>query len=113
MQTEVESVHVDDDLYRYIARITNATRESSLLRLGASPRGSLALLRMGKAIAWLSGRDYVLPHDIRLVALEALTHRVLAYAHSARSEGEDVHQILSDLIDATPEPDMQERRPVE
>ncbi|MCL2332182.1 MAG: MoxR family ATPase [Actinomycetia bacterium] len=112
MQTEVEAVHIDDDLYRYIARISDATRATPRLRLGVSPRGSLALLRMSRAIAWLSGRDYVLPGDIRLVVPEALAHRVLTHAHTAQSETDNVAEILTDLIAAIPEPGMQVRRAV-
>ena len=77
MQAAVEEVHVDDDVERYIVEVVARTREHSQVEVGASPRGSLALMKLGRASAALRGRDYVVPDDVKGVAVEALAHRVL------------------------------------
>ena len=77
LQAAIEEVHVDDDVERYIVEIATRTREHSQVEVGASPRGSLALLKLGRARAALKGRDYVVPDDIKEIAVEALAHRVL------------------------------------
>ena len=77
MQGACEDVHVDDDLERYIVEVVTRTREHSQVEVGASPRGSLALMKLGRASAALKGRDYVVPDDVKAVAVEALAHRVL------------------------------------
>ena len=77
LQAAIEDVHVDDDVERYIVEITSRTREHSQVEVGASPRGSLALLKLGRALASLRGRDYVVPDDVKSVAVEALAHRIL------------------------------------
>jgi len=77
LQAAIEDVHVDDDVERYIVEIATRTREHSQVEVGASPRGSLALMKLGRARAALKGRDYVVPDDIKEIAVEALAHRVL------------------------------------
>ncbi len=77
MRAALEEVFVDPDLLRYMAEIVARTRRHEALSLGASPRGTLALLRMSRAWAALHGRDYVLPDDIKAVAIPALSHRLL------------------------------------
>ena len=77
LQAACEDVHVDDDLERYIVEVVTRTREHSQVEVGASPRGSLALMKLGRASAALKGRDYVVPDDVKGVAVEALAHRVL------------------------------------
>jgi len=76
MQKEVSDTKVDDDLLDYIARIVEATRTSPLIELGCSPRGALALRRCAQARAYIEGRDYVVPDDIKQLAIAALAHRV-------------------------------------
>lgn len=77
MQEQVENIHIDEDIYVYIARLALATREHQLIRLGISPRGSIALTRMSKAVAWLSGRDYVIPSDVQFVFFDVFEHRII------------------------------------
>jgi len=77
LQAAVEEVHVDDDLERYIVEVVARTREHSQVEVGASPRGSLALMKLGRALAALRSRDYVVPDDVKAVAVEALSHRLL------------------------------------
>jgi len=77
MQNETDTVYLSDDLYAYIARLVGATRENGLIRLGASPRGSIALVKMAQANAYLSGRDYVVPKDVQSVFTDVVEHRMI------------------------------------
>ncbi len=77
MRAAVEEVHVDPDLERYIVELVHATRQHSRVTVGASPRGSLALLKLARAQAALEGRDYVLPDDIKAYVGPALVHRLI------------------------------------
>jgi MoxR-like ATPase len=73
----VEQIHVDPDIERYIVAIVADTRGRRQVAVGASPRGSLALLKLSRAWAAMQGRDYVLPDDVKLFVLPALTHRLI------------------------------------
>lgn len=76
-QTGIKSIYVADAVKRYIVELTRATREHGDIYLGSSPRGSLGLFRTGQAKAAISGRDYVLPDDIKFVAEYVLGHRIM------------------------------------
>src|SRR5690606_27496695 len=76
MQAALEDVTVEDSVGRYIVALTNATREHPQVLVGASPRGSLALLLLSRAMAAMDGRDYVIPEDVKRVAIAALAHRI-------------------------------------
>jgi MoxR-like ATPase len=76
-RAEVAAVRVSDEVLGYISAIAMATRTSPDLLLGASPRGSIALLRGGKAWAACSGRDYVVPDDVKALCIPALRHRMV------------------------------------
>jgi MoxR-like ATPase len=76
MQTALETVAVEDSIGRYIVALTGATREHPSVLVGASPRGSLALLLLARARAVLDGRDFVVPEDVKHVAVPALAHRI-------------------------------------
>ncbi|ADC65416.1 ATPase associated with various cellular activities AAA_3 [Ferroglobus placidus DSM 10642] len=92
MQKFVEEIFVHEDILRYIAEIVRKTREHEIVEIGASPRGALALMKMSRAIAAINGRDYVIPDDVKLVAKEVLSHRIILkieYAVEGYS-GEDV-----------------------
>lgn len=75
-QAEVETVKVDDALLEYLARIVKATRETSQIVLGVSTRGALALRRASQAKAWLEGRNYCIPDDIKEMVIPVLAHRI-------------------------------------
>jgi MoxR-like ATPase len=77
MRATLESVHVDPDLLEYMARLSEATRQHTSVEVGASPRGTLALLLLSRARAALERRDYVIPDDIKAVAVPALVHRLI------------------------------------
>lgn len=77
LQDGVKDVYLDDSLKTYIVEIVASTRNKAEIILGASPRGSLALMRMARAWAALMGRDYVLPDDIKVTAIPTLAHRLM------------------------------------
>jgi len=74
---EVAAVHMDDKIYEYITALTEATRGHPMVSLGVSPRGALALCRMAKARAYLSGRDFVVPEDVEAVVPNVYAHRII------------------------------------
>ena len=76
MQRALEEVHVDPDLEYYMVDIVNATRSHPGVQVGASPRGSLALLKLSRGRAALAGRDFVTPDDVKSIAIPALCHRI-------------------------------------
>src|SRR5205814_10681425 len=76
MQAALEDVAVEDSIGRYIVELAAGTREHAQALVGASPRGSLALLLLARARAALAGRDYVVPEDVKQVAIPALAHRI-------------------------------------
>lgn len=103
MRAAVESVHVDPDLEGYISTLVHATRLDRRVAVGASPRGSLAFLKMARAHAALGGRDYILPDDVKQFATPVLSHRLLLqpeYWMSQQVTGE----VIRDVLDKTPVP---------
>jgi MoxR-like ATPase len=76
-QRFVEAMHVDQSVQEYCADVARKTRGHGQVEIGASPRGSLALMRLACAMAAMSGRDYVLPDDVKSIAVEALAHRII------------------------------------
>jgi len=68
---------VKDSIYEYITQLTQATREHSAVQLGVSPRGALAVCRMAKAHAYLEGRDYMIPEDVKAVFTDVCCHRIV------------------------------------
>jgi MoxR-like ATPase len=103
MQRAMERVHVDPAMLPYIIDIIAATRSEHDLDVGASPRGSLALLKLSRSRAVLAGRDYVTPDDVRDIAVPALAHRVVlsSEAWARRVSAED---IVRRAIDRVPAP---------
>jgi len=99
----VRSVHVSGDVARYVVALTRATRGSELVRLGASPRASLALQRASQAAAALEGRDYVVPDDVQGVAAPVLAHRLLL-ARNAVIEGRTAEAVVGEVVKAVPVP---------
>ena len=77
IQAEVENVFLHDEIYAYIVDLARATRENSLVELGMSPRGTIALAKMAKAAAFLSGRDFVVPNDVTEVFPAVAGHRLV------------------------------------
>ena len=77
MRQVVETIHIEDDLKRYIVALVNNTRNDKRIAVGSSPRGSLALLKLARANAAVDGRTYVIPDDIKTYYIPALGHRVI------------------------------------
>jgi len=107
-QRAVEDVHVDRELLEYISTVVRRTREHPQVEIGASPRGSLALLKLGRAHAAFRGRDYVIPDDVKRFALQALSHRLILKADSW-VKGVLPANIVSDVLRNTPVPKVPER----
>src|SRR5690625_4042214 len=103
MQAGVESVDVDPDIVAYCVALAAATREQAAVEVGASPRGSQALLLVGRALAVLAGRDYVTPEDVKAVAVPALAHRLTLTA-AAWAGGTQPERIVTGLLDTVPGP---------
>jgi MoxR-like ATPase len=101
LHRQVWEVHVDDTVREYIVRLIHATRNHADLALGASPRGSLALFKTAQALAALRGRDYVLPDDVKELAVPTLVHRLIVRPESAL-RGYTAASVLDDLLQATP-----------
>ncbi|MDA4134673.1 MAG: MoxR family ATPase [Thaumarchaeota archaeon] len=80
MRRMVEGVHIEPEIEKYIVNIVSKTRAHSAVEVGASPRGSLAVLKLSKAHAWLHRRNYVLPDDVKGTAVPALSHRLILTA---------------------------------
>jgi MoxR-like ATPase len=103
LQEQIRTVRVDRAVAEYILRLIERTRADSRLRLGISPRGSLALYRMSQSRAAIEGRDFVLPDDVRALAVPVLAHRVLLDT-KARYGGALPQTIIEEALDKTPIP---------
>ncbi len=97
-RSKVRQIHIDANLISYIAKIVNQTRNNSSLYLGASPRASLAILSSSKAIAAMSGRDFVTPDDIKFVATPVLKHREMLTPEK-EMEGITTNEIIKQIIE--------------
>lgn len=98
MQEQVREVYVDDRILEYMSQIAGATREHDMVTLGVSPRGTLALMDMSRAMAYMNGRDYVLPEDVKCVAEAVLSHRILVNG-KARMSHVDSGEIVREIIE--------------
>jgi MoxR-like ATPase len=109
MQKALEQVHVSAAIEGYIVDIVSATRTSRQLAVGASPRGSLALLKLSRAKAALSGRDFVVPEDVKAIAAPALAHRLTLRPELwvQRIRGEDV---VAEALESVPTPPAEDVR---
>ena len=103
LQMVVRKIYVDDLVKQYIASLVAATRQHDSVYLGASPRGSLALFRAGQALALLSGRDFVLPDDIKALAEPVLAHRLIVRS-TDHSREKSVRTVISQLLETVPVP---------
>lgn len=111
IQEQVEKVHIHEDIYVYIARLAIATREHSLISLGISPRGSIALVRMSQAAAWLSGRDYVIPSDVQLVLYDVFEHRLILNSQVSLGNATS-RSILTRIMQTVMPPDISRKRAI-
>lgn len=100
---EIKKVYVTEQVKQYIVELTNRTRQHADVYLGASPRGSLALFRTGQAVAALAGRDFVLPDDVKRMAVPVLAHRVIV-GPAARLQELSAEKIVLEILTNTPAP---------
>ncbi|MBW3613568.1 MAG: MoxR family ATPase, partial [Chloroflexi bacterium] len=101
MQTAIKEVYVDQAVAEYIVRLVNATRDHPDVYLGASPRGSLNLYRSTQAYAALAGRDYVIPDDVKRLAVAVLAHRLIVKSQASLREV-DPEQIIREILASVP-----------
>ncbi|HTY79240.1 MAG TPA: MoxR family ATPase [Candidatus Bathyarchaeia archaeon] len=103
LQEAAEGVRVDESILDYLMALVAATRASALLSLGVSPRGSLALLRAARAQALADGRDFLVPDDVKSLAVPALAHRVMLKGRSGQG-GLDAETVLRAVVQDVPVP---------
>jgi MoxR-like ATPase len=103
MQEAIKNIYVSPAVKRYVVELTRSTRDSSDVYLGASPRGSLGLFRAGQAKAAISGRDYVLPDDIKSLAEFVLAHRMVVNP-AARLRNISAGQVVQEILNVLPVP---------
>ncbi len=103
LQQARRAVRVSPPVREYIVSLVQATRNNPCLRFGASPRGSLSLMRASQAMAALRGRDYVLPDEVKDLAGPVLAHRLLLRPEE-RLRGITTHEVLADIIEQVPVP---------
>jgi MoxR-like ATPase len=101
MQAAIKEVYVDQAVAEYIVRLVHATREHPDVYLGASPRGSLNLYRSSQAFAALAGRDYVIPDDVKQLAVAVLAHRLIVKSQASLREV-DPEQIVKEILASVP-----------
>ena len=106
LQDQVQKVYMDDRILSYVADLAEATRDHQLITLGLSPRGTLALCRMSKAAAFVEGRDYVVPEDIKKVFGDVAGHRMVLESR-ARYEDKTFREILDEILDTVPVPKVE------
>lgn len=103
MQAAVETVTVDDSVGRYCVELASSTRRHASVLVGASPRGSLALLLLARATAVIAGRDYVTPEDVKEIAVSGLAHRITIKPELWMSAASGA-TIVADVLGSTPSP---------
>jgi MoxR-like ATPase len=101
MQTAIKEVYVDQAVAEYIVRLVTATREHADVYLGASPRGSLNLYRSAQAFAAMEGRDYVIPDDVKALAVAVLAHRLIVKSQASLREV-DPDRIVREILASVP-----------
>lgn len=105
---EVKRVKVSDDVYSYIGQLVVATRDNPSLELGVSPRGTIALTKMAKSWAYISGRDFVIPEDVQMVWTDVIRHRIILNA-KARVNHITPEAVLKDIMERVYKPSVRRR----
>lgn len=104
IQELVPEIEVSADIKDYIIKIVEATRQNEKIVLGVSPRGSLALMKASQAYAALSGREYVLPDDIKHMALSVLPHRIILKSHAITADTVNAEAVIEEILNKVPVP---------
>lgn len=108
MQEEIYEVYMNKSIYKYIVELVKATRESEYIERGASPRATIALVKMSKAWAWLNGRDYVIPSDVGTQFEYVISHRIVPDM-SARMEKLSKSDIINNIVKSVKRPVVGEK----
>ncbi len=103
MRKEAEQTYVSDKILEYIIRLNNATRNDPAILQGASPRASLAVTSMSKAAAWVQGRDYVLPADVKLIYPATVAHRIIL-TPDAEAAGRKAEALVENILKSVSAP---------
>ena len=103
MKKEVENIFIHDEIYRYMGRLVESTRNHALIELGVSPRGTIAIAKMARARAFLMGREYVLPEDVVYVIPGTITHRLRLHP-KARVNQMTKEMVTSQILDTAAPP---------
>ena len=106
MQLSLEKVRIDDSIIEYIVEIIYRTREDPRVKVGSSPRGAQSLFKLSRALAVLSGRDYVIPDDIKRLSIYTLRHRIILKPEP-RSKGVKTEEIVSEILEQVEVPTTQ------
>jgi MoxR-like ATPase len=109
MQRAIERVHVSESVGRYIVAVVGATRDSPSVQVGASPRGTLGLMKLARAWAVLDGRDFVVPDDVKSLAVPALAHR-LTLRPELWVQQVDAQDVVCECLESVPTPPTQPGR---
>lgn len=109
MQQSVDQIFVHEEIMKYVVRLTNATRSHPLLSIGASPRGSICLIQMGKANAYLHERNYVIPRDIQEIFYDVIGHRIVLNGARQPKEKNFKVQLLEEVLNTVREPSLSEK----
>jgi MoxR-like ATPase len=104
MQAEVRQVHMEDSLHDYLLDIVTATRNREDIQLGVSIRGGLILYRCAQALAYCENRDFVIPEDIKRLAVPVLAHRIFAVGYRYNGQLQNNERIIAEILEATPVP---------
>lgn len=103
IQNAVSNIYIDDKIYSYIVSIANATRNHPLIKLGVSPRGTLALMNISKGISLAMGRDYVIPDDVSYICRDVFAHRIILNS-KAKLNDKTPDDVILDILKTTPVP---------
>ncbi|HXW94917.1 MAG TPA: MoxR family ATPase [Nitrososphaerales archaeon] len=103
MRREIERIHLEEAVEDYIVELVRATRKHSDVDVGASPRGSLALMKLSRGRAFLEGRSYVVPDDVKAVAIPALSHRLILKAEGWM-KGKRPELVIEEILQSVPVP---------
>ena len=107
LQEYISNIYVDDRIYEYIVALAAATRNHPLVKLGVSPRGTLALMQISKGIAVAMGRDYVIPDDISYICSDVFEHRIILNSKAKLSDATPAG-IISEILRTVPVPGISE-----
>ena len=107
LQNYISNVYVDDRIYEYIVSLSTATREHPMIKLGVSPRGTLALMQLSKGIAVAMGRDYVIPEDVAYILGDVFEHRIMLNSKAKLSDY-TASDVISEILKTVPVPGISE-----